>query len=234
MKADSVSPAVLEQIRQLRGTIVASAIEKLRVRLPNVGFADCSIRAVFKDQRPIVGYAATLRIRTTEPPMEGRNYYKNTEWWGHVVKIREPRIVVVEDLDDPSGRGAFVGEAHACILKALGCIGLVTNGTVRDTDCIQTMGFPMFARGVSLSHAFAHVVDFGGKVTIAGLEVEPGELIHADRHGVQTIPLEIAAEVPRVAEAVMERRKRFLDLCSGNSPMEKLREAVEENEGYKK
>jgi regulator of RNase E activity RraA len=163
--------------------------------------------------------------------MEGHNYYKDTSWWNHVLSVPEPRIVVVQDLDDPAGRGAFVGDVHAHILLALGCVGLVTNGTVRDTNLIEATGFQMFASGLTVSHAYAHVVDFGGKVSVGGLEVRPGDLIHGDRHGVQTIPLEIAARVPQVAQAIMKRRQELIDLCrSTDFSIERLRAAIQETE----
>jgi len=233
MKRGPLSPAELETLRRLSGSVLASSIERFRVRLPNCGFTDSSIRSMFADQPPMVGYAATLRIRTSEPPMEGHDYYKGTEWWNHVLSVPEPRVVVIQDLDNPPGRGAFVGEVHASTLAALGCVGLVTNGTVRDVNCIQPTDFQMFARGLSVSHAYAHVFDFGGKVSIAGMDVEPGALIHGDPYGVQTIPLEITAKLPEVAEATMRRRQQFIDLCRpANFTIEKLRKAIEETEDY--
>lgn len=235
MKMTCLSLEETERLRRLSGSVLASSIEKFRVRLSNCGFTDASIRSIFEDRPPVVGYAATLRIRTSEPPMEGRDYYKSTEWWNHVLSVPEPRVAVIEDLDNPPGRGAFVGEVHASILMALGCVALVTNGTVRDADRIGPTGFQMFARGLSVSHAYAHVFDFGIKVSIAGMEVEPGTLVHGDSHGVQTIPLEIASRVPTVGEAIMKRRQQFVDLCQpGNFSIEKLRKAIKETEDYKK
>lgn len=235
MKTDCLSAVEMESLRRLSGSVLASSIEKFGVRLPNTGYADSTIRSIFEDRPAVLGYAACVRIRTSEPPMEGRNYYKGTAWWNHVLSIPEPRIVVVQDLDDPPGRGAFVGEVHAHILLALGCIGLVTNGTVRDANLIEPTGFQMFASGLAVSHAYAHVVDFGGQVSVGGLEVRPGELIHGDRHGVQTIPLEIAAKVPRVAQAVMKRRQQLIGLChSADFSIERLRTAIQETEDFSK
>jgi 4-hydroxy-4-methyl-2-oxoglutarate aldolase len=235
MKTDCLSAAEMESLRRLSSSVLASSIERFGVRLPNTGYADSTIRSVFEDRSAVLGYAACVRIRTSEPPMEGRNYDKGTTWWNHVLSIPEPRIVVVQDLDDPPGRGAFVGEVHAHILLALGCIGLVTNGTVRDANLTEPTGFQMFASGQAVSHAYAHVVDFGGKVSVGGLEVRPGELIHGDRHGVQTIPLEIAAKVPRVAQAVMKRRQQLIGLChSADFSIERLRTAIQETEDSSK
>ncbi|HTS10906.1 MAG TPA: RraA family protein [Candidatus Limnocylindrales bacterium] len=229
MNEKQLAPAQLEQFRRLSTCVVASAIETFRVRLPNAGFTDGSVRSMFPDCAPVVGYAATARIRSADPPMEGHNYYFRAEWWDEVLKMPAPRIVVVQDLDTPPGRGAFVGEVHANILQALGSVALVTNGAVRDLTEVRATGFQLFAGSASVSHAYAHVFDFGGPVKVGGLEVRPGNLVQADRHGVQTIPLEIAAQVPAAAERILKRRQYFIGLCrSGEFSLQSLRGAMEE------
>jgi 4-hydroxy-4-methyl-2-oxoglutarate aldolase len=229
MKPSQLTPAHLEQLRRLSTCVVASAIETFRVRLPNTGFTDSSVRCMFPDSPPVVGYAATARIRTSDPPMEGHNYYFRTEWWNEILRIPAPRIIVVEDLDRPPGLGAFVGEVHANILQALGSVALVTNGSVRDLPEVKATGFQLFAGNVSVSHAYAHVFDFGGTVKVGGLKVSPGDLIHADRHGAQTVPLEVAAHVPAAASEILKRREYFIGLCrSGDFSLESLRGAMQE------
>jgi regulator of RNase E activity RraA len=227
MTANRLPPALLEQIGRLSACVVASAIETFDVRLRNAGFTDSSVRCIFEDLPPIVGYAVTARIRTSDPPMEGHSYYDRTDWWNHILTMPAPRIVVIEDTDNPPGLGAFVGEVHANILLALGCVGLVTNGAVRDLPGVRSSGFQVFARNVSVSHAYAHVFDFGGTVNVGHLKISPGDLIHADRHGVQTIPPEIAARVPIAAQSIQELRQRLIELCqSPNFSLEELREAI--------
>ena len=102
-------------------------------------------------------------------------------------------------IDDP-GLGSFIGDVHANILRVLGCIGVVTNGAVRNVEAARALQFQMFARNLSVSHAFAHVFDFGGPVEVGHMQVRPGDLLHGDRHGVQTIPLEIAQQDSRCSE----------------------------------
>ena len=230
METKRLEPASLEQIRQLSTCVAASAIETFRVRLPNTGFAHSSIRCIFEDFAPVAGYAATIRIKTTNPPMEGGGYsYDRTDWWNHILAIPSPRVVVIEDLDHPPGIGAFVGEVTASILLALGCVGIVTNGAVRDLAEVKTKGFQMFAGNVAVSHAYAHIFDFGGPVAAGGLEVRPGDLIHGDRHGVQTIPLEIAGKIPAAAREILKKRQRVTSMCrSADLSIEALREAVRE------
>jgi 4-hydroxy-4-methyl-2-oxoglutarate aldolase len=229
MTANRLPPALLEQIGQLSTCMVASTIETFGVRLRNAGFTDSGVRSIFKDFPPMVGYAATARIRTTDPPMEGHSYYDRTDWWNHILTIPSPRVVVIEDMDSPPGLGAFVGEVHANILLALGCVGMVTNGAVRDVPEVRSAGFQMFARNVSVSHAYAHVFDFGGTVEVGHLKVRPGDLMHADRHGVQTIPTEIAGQIPLAAQKIQELRRRLIGLCrSADFSLEKLRQTIRE------
>ncbi len=144
------------------------------MRLPNTGFADSHIRCIFEELPPMVGHAATARIRSASPPIEGDGYhYARTDWWNHILSVPPPRVVVLEDLDHPAGLGAFIGEVNANILMALGCAGLVTNGAVRDLNEVHSIGFPMFAGNASVSHSYAHIFDFGGPVVVGGLEVQP-------------------------------------------------------------
>ena len=229
MTMKQLNPSNLEQLRRLSTCVVASAVETFQVRLPNSGFADSSIHCIFNDRLPTVGYAATARMRSMSPPMVGHGYYyERTDWWNHILGIPEPRVVVIEDVDKPAGLGAFIGEVNANILIALGCVGLVTNGSVRDIDNVKLTRLQMFAGSVSVSHAYAHVFDFGSPVEVGGLKIRPGDLIHGDRHGVQTVPLEIAEKVPAAAHEILQRRQHVIGLCRASDfSLEKLREAIQ-------
>jgi regulator of RNase E activity RraA len=232
MDANRLAIAPIEQLQQLSTCVVASAIESFHVRLPNTGFADSRIRSILGNLPPMVGYVATGRIRSAAPPMEGDGYhYARTDWWNHILSIPAPRVIVLEDLDDPPGLGAFVGEVNANIFRALGCVGLVTNGAVRDVNEVRSIGFPLFAANLSVSHAYAHIADFGGPVSIGGMELHPGDLVHGDIHGVQKIPFEIVDKIPAVAQQILRRRARVVGECrpSGLS-VESLRKTVEELE----
>jgi 4-hydroxy-4-methyl-2-oxoglutarate aldolase len=232
MKSDRLAPKRLEEYRRLSSCVIASAIETFRVRLPNTGFTDSSVRCIFKERVPLVGYAATARIRSSNPPMEGHGYYYDrTDWWQHILSVPEPRVVVIEDMDQPPGLGAFIGEVNSAILQALGCVGLVTNGSVRDLDEIRLGTFQMFAGSVSVSHAYAHVFDFGGIVTVGGLEIRPGDLLHGDRHGIQTVPVEIAEDIPSKAREILLGRQQIVGLCQSKGfSVEALRNAIHETD----
>jgi len=227
MNPGPLSPELLDEFRKLSTCVVASAIETFDVRLRNSGFANSNVRCMFPDLPRLVGYAATARIRTADPPMEGHSYYSRPDWWQYIQTIPEPRIVVVQDVDSTPGLGAFVGEVHANILLALKCAGVVTDGGVRDLLAVRQTGFQMFAGNVSMSHAYAHVFDFGGTVEVGGLRVKPGDLIQGDLHGVQTIPREIAVRVAAEAHDILLRRKALIELChSEDFTIAKLNETL--------
>ena len=229
MTTNQLTQAQLDQLRRLNSPTVANAIEMFGVRLRNTGFTDSRVHCIFPEFPPIVGYAATVRIRTADPPMEGRTFYDRTDWWNHILSVPAPRIVVAEDVDEPPGLGSFIGEVHANILDALDCVGVVTNGAVRGLRATRAIRFQMFAGNMSVSRAYAHIFDFGGPVIVGGMKVQAGDLLHGDVHGVQTIPLEIADKIPDAAEQIIRNKARLVALChSGEFTLDKIRAAVKD------
>ena len=173
----------LDALRQFDTCMVANAVETFNVRLHNTGFTNASIHCMFKEEPPMVGYAATARLRSGEPPMVGSTFHDRGDFWNSILQIPPPRILVLEDRDHPPGRGAFVGDMHSAILKALGCIGYLTNGAVRELPSVRAMGIQLFAGSVAVSHAYAHIFDVAAAISVGGMEIRPGDLLHGDRHG---------------------------------------------------
>jgi 4-hydroxy-4-methyl-2-oxoglutarate aldolase len=204
---------VIQALQKIPTCLIANAIETFEVRLRNTGFADASIRCMVEGLPPLVGYAATAHLRSGEPPMSKRIYQDRTVWWKSILAIPEPRIVVLEDMDEPPGVGAHLGDMHASILQALGCVGFVTNGAVRELPRLKAMGFQAFAGNVAVSHAYAHIFDLGKPVKVGGLEIKPGDLLHGDQHGILTIPNEIAGEIPMVAAKLQGAEQAVIDYC---------------------
>jgi 4-hydroxy-4-methyl-2-oxoglutarate aldolase len=206
-------PPLLARIREFDTCTVANTIERFNLRLRNEGFADSRIRCLSPHLPPLIGYAATGRIRSAQPPLTGGLYYDHLEFWNWLAATTAPRVLVMQDIDRTPGSGAFVGEVHAVICQALHCVGYITNGAVRDLPAVEAHGFPLFAGSVAVSHAYAHVVDFGGTVEVGGLAVRPGDLLYGDLHGVVSIPLEIAAEIPNAARALQRHEREIMDTC---------------------
>jgi regulator of RNase E activity RraA len=203
---------VIDALRKLSSPTVANAIETFQVRPRNHGFMSSEIRCLFPELGPLVGYAVTALIRAEPEPLAGHRA-STFAWWDYVLSLPAPRVVVVHDLDDPRGQGAQWGEVQANIHKALGCAGVVTDGSVRDLDEVRALGFQFAAAHVSVSHAYVHLVDFGLPVKVGGLWVRPGDLIHADQHGVVTIPLEVADRVAEAAARVEADERAIIEFC---------------------
>jgi 4-hydroxy-4-methyl-2-oxoglutarate aldolase len=224
-----VGPQILDFLRRTDTCSVSNAIETFQVRMRNEGFIQGVARCTFPDLGPVAGYAVTGRIRTSAPPITNLCYYNRMDWWRYVTSVPSPRIIVMADMDRAQGTGAFVGEIHARIARALGCVAYVSNGTIRDVEALEEMRFPCFAGGVSVSHSYAHVIDFGEPVEIGGLRVAPGDLLHGDRHGVQMVPTEIADRLPAAVARISAHEAALIELCqSPDFSVEKLAAALEQ------
>jgi 4-hydroxy-4-methyl-2-oxoglutarate aldolase len=205
----------LDQINQLRSfdtCVISDAIETFGVRLRNQGFATSGFRCLFKDLPPMVGYVATCKVRSADPPLIGGPYRERTDWWKHIMSIPAPRVVVMQDADREPGTGAFLGEVHVNILSAMGCVGAVTNGAARELPGIEASGFQVFAGRLAISRAYVHIVEFGRPVEVGGLAIQPDDLIHGDRHGIITIPKDLALELPAVASRIMKEKRQVIDM----------------------
>ena len=213
----------LEYLQSIDSPTVANGIETFDLRPRDQGFMSADIHGLFPELGPVVGYAATAVISAKGP---GGPSAPRTKLWEHVLSIPAPRVVVLEDLDEPA-LGAFWGEVQSNIFTALGCVGTVTNGSVRDLTEARALGFKFFAKAVSVSHAYVHVVSVGGTVTVGGLEVSPGDILHGDQHGVTNVPLEAAVDMKRGVDAVLERERKIIELCqSPEFTVAKLKDLV--------
>jgi regulator of RNase E activity RraA len=222
-------PETLAAIALFDTCTIANAIEQFDVRLRNEGYTRPGLRCLTGGFPSIIGYAATCRVHSADPPVGGGAFIESTAWWTAIEKLPVPRIAVIQAAPEDAG-ASTVGEVHAAILKAFHCAGVITNGGVRDLPAVERMGFPMFARNVSVSHAYTHLVDTGHPVEIFGLKIHSGDLIYADCHGAISIPLAIAHEIPRAAAQIRERERRIIDVCEGPGfSSERLLQAIRSN-----
>ena len=206
---DYLSKAEMEALCRWPTCAIANGIELFNIRARNEGFMLPEIKCVFPDLGPMIGHAVTAVITADSP--EGRRI-SPSDWWEKIKKIPEPRVVVIHDIDHPV-LGSFWGEVNANIYKALGCVGTVTDGSVRDLDEVKEAGFHFYSSCVSVSHAYVHLVEVDIPVKVGGLLVKPGDLIMGDKHGVISIPLEIARDVPKAAQLVEDWERRVINFC---------------------
>ena len=214
----TLPPTVLAKLRVLDTCSVSNAIERTRVRLRNEGFVHGTAECLLPRLKPaMLGYAVTAVVRTSAQPVRGGWYYDRIDWWKDFLTVPPPRVMVLKDADDVPALGAFVGAVHANIASALDCVGCVTNGAIRDVPALEALGFHAFAGGLSPSHAYAHVIEWGAEVEIGGVRIAPGDLVHGDLHGVQTIPIAIAPDLPAIVEDIDREERDLFALCRSNA-----------------
>ena len=193
---------------------IANAVDSFRVRLLNEGFSGPGIACWTKILAPMVGVAVTLKVRSSDPSIKPAFYLKQSDWWERLEDALFPRVLVIEDIDAHKGRGSLVGPVHACILKAMGFVGVATTGAVRGTRMFAEIGLQAFSGNVSPSHAYCHVVEMGAPVEIAGVRIETGEIIHGDRDGIVSIPADLVEKIPDAARLVMKRDHMICEYCN--------------------
>lgn len=165
-----------EQITRRNHCADAVNLEETRDFMPQMG--------------PMVGYAVTLKVEPGNPVHRTNRPTATSEYRKYVASVPGPKIVVVQDLDKPRVIGSFWGEVNANVHRALGCVGTITDGAIRDVDEMTNAGFKSIARRLCVGHAAVHPVEFGCEVEVFGRIVAPGDLIHADKHGFIVITAE--------------------------------------------
>ncbi|HTV44084.1 MAG TPA: RraA family protein [Stellaceae bacterium] len=226
-------PAALEALRAFDTPTICNALELVVPARRATGFIRRPLVAPFPELKPVVAFARTAIIRSREPHPRSRDAAKEVRlgYYAQIAAPPAPSIAVIQDLDAPDlGFGAFWGEVQTNVHKGLGCVGVVTDGSVRDLDAMAP-GFFVLAGSIMPSHAHVHLVDFGGTVSVAGMIVSPNDVIHADRHGAVVIPPEAIAELPAAVALLTRREKVIIDAAKAPGfSLARLRQAFDEQE----
>jgi len=204
--------AQAEFLQSIDTPTVCNLLEVVAPARRGFGYTVKHLHCPFPDLPPIVGFAKTATIKTRDRVPLGEASYvgKRMDYLDYIAASPQPGIVVIEDIDgEHAGYGAFWGEVQSNVHKALGCLGTITNGSIRDIPAIAP-GFQMLAGSIGPSHAFVHVVDFGIKVTVHGMEADSGDLIHADRHGAVVVPLDVIDAMPAALEKLNAQEARVI------------------------
>ena len=216
----------LETLRKIPSPSIANAIETFDVKPRNKGFMLPQIKSIFPDMPHMIGYAVTAVIGAEMPPSKNMNVSR-LDWVDAITSVPEPRVLVMKDIDYPNVVGSFWGEVQANIHKALGCVGTITDGGVRDLDEMRELGFNAFATDVLVSHAYVHLIEVGVPVTVGGMDVKMGDIVLGDQHGVVGIPMDIGAELPAAVKRVEDREQIMIGLCQApDFTVEKLKDQL--------
>lgn len=206
-----MEPELLALLRKVDTPTVCNAIEVVQGRRGFSAFTRGTMISTAPDEAPIVGYAVTARIAALAPSSEDpavirarrMTYYKAMH------DAPKPSVAVIEDVDFPHCVGAYWGEVNTTIHKAFGMAGALTNGVVRDLGDLPK-GFPVVAGSVGPSHGFVHVRELGVPVSIFGLSIGQGDLVHADRHGALVIPADVVSRLGAAIIRLQETEKLIL------------------------
>lgn len=219
----------LEALRQWDTPTICNALEVVVPQRRGHGFTIRPLVAADPKLPPICGLARTGTIRAAIPAARSKEDARAMRigWYEYVARAALPTVVVLQDLDDTPGTGAFWGEVQSNVHKALNCLGCVTNGSIRDIDMLAP-GFQLLAGAVNPSHAYVHTVAFGQEVTVHGMHVAHEDVVHADRHGAVVIPHEAVRKIPAAIDLLVRREKVILDMCRDPGfSVAKLREALQ-------
>jgi regulator of RNase E activity RraA len=222
-----LTPSLIAELQAFDTPTVCNALEVVAPRRRGHGYTTEPLVCTRPELRPLVGIARTATIRSAHPSdLSGETARTLSDaYYAYIDAGPKPSVVVIQDIDEQRGYGSFWGEVNSNIHKGLGAVGLVTDGGVRDLPDIAP-GFQMLAGRVIPSHAFVHVVDFGRPITVAGMRVRDGDLIHADRHGAVVIPHEAAAAIKAAAEQIQRQERVIIEAArQPGFSAEKLKQA---------
>jgi len=204
-----VSESQFAFLRSIDTPTVCNLIEIAAPERRGAGYTTVHLHCPFPDLPPMVGFAKTVTIRSRDK-VSGPSYMqKRMDYLDYVAAEPRPSVVAIEDRDEPAGYGAFWGEVQTNVHKALGCLGTVTNGSIRDIPAVAE-GFQMLAGSIGPSHAYVHVVEFGIAVKIHGMAVKSGDLIHADRHGAVVVPVATIEAMQKALDGLVKQEARII------------------------
>ena len=225
--------ALFDELKNFDTPTIANALEIAAGRRSTEGFTRKTVLASNPKLKPIVGYARTAMIRSATPFDPHTRREKLLAYYDYVGQPKRPSIAVIQDIDHAPGLGAFWGEVNTNIHWGLGCVGALTNGSMRDLDMMQPQ-FQCLAASLSPSHAWVHVVEFGIKVDVFGLFVSDGDIVHADHHGAVVIPADLLEKIPAAIDLMARKEKVLLDAAKAPGfNIEKLRAAMAASDGVK-
>ncbi len=196
-------------LKALDTPTVCNALEIVAPERRAYGYSTKPLVCVRPGLEPVVAFARTATLRAAHPnQLSDAHAYARNAYYEYIDAGPKPSVVVIQDLDDEPGYGSFWGEVNSNIHLGLGCEAVITNGSVRDLPDLAD-GFQVLADRVGPSHAHVHIVDFSRPVTVAGMSVSDGDLIHADQHGAVVIPTDVCADIPGAA-ALIARQERVI------------------------
>ena len=224
MPSPLLPPDVLASLQKMDSATMANAIEHFAVRDRTTGYANAELTCQFPQAAPMVGYAVTCVGDTTMPGDTRPSGV--AQLVDHVEAAPKPAVIVIQAAGHEQARMCYLGDMFTATMSKFGAVGVVTNGNCRDRSGIarRTPEFHLFSKGWVVSHGYGVYYNFNTTVTVAGLTIEPGDLLHGDESGVLKVPTDIAADaVDRGKEMLAFEEEYFRLLESDNLDMAEIK-----------
>src|SRR5438045_5155636 len=200
----------LSALRRIDSPTISNAIETFKVRPRVAGYVGSDIRCIFPELPPTVGYAITCTVDSTTEGRQGIGFQK---LYDLLTNAPKPAIVVMQDVGTDRLHSCHAGEVMSTLMKHLGAVGILTDGGLRDLKEVRTLGsFQYFCAGLVVSHGNPVCVSVGQEVTISGMRVRPGDLLHGDINGIVQIPDECAEQVAEAAYQIWAQEEERMRL----------------------
>jgi 4-hydroxy-4-methyl-2-oxoglutarate aldolase len=223
-----VDVAMIDWLKSVDTPTLSNAIEQIRVRPQNVGFAPLEVQCLFPELGRLCGYAVTAHVETMTE-VDKIDFTIFMRLYEAVAESPKPAVIAFQEIGPHPNFAAHCGEVMATIFKRLGAVGLVSDCGVRDIPEVRAMGFQYFARGRVASHAYSRIVRVGIPIQVSGMPVKPGDLLHGDENGLILVPQTGLEKLPAAVDNVRKRERELMELVRGEGfSLNKLRGRIVE------
>jgi regulator of RNase E activity RraA len=214
---DTLPADLLAALQAIDSPTLSNAIEHFEVRDRAAGYADLRLRCQFPDYSPMVGFAVTCTADTTSPGESRAPAFDKV--LRAVDEAPKPAVVVVQHVGADRQKSCFFGDMSSACLQRLGAAGVVTDGANRDRKGIaeRAPGFQVFSPGWVVSHGRGAFLDIGVHVSVCGLNIAPGDLLHGDENGLMVVPQDIIKPLIEKAREVQDAEKEYFDFVEGDT-----------------
>jgi len=166
-------------------------------------YTDTTIRCIYPEMGPVIGYAVTCVYGMPDPNYSGRLSFMDVV--DALDAMKKPTILIIQQKwpEEIFKKAGLAGEIMTTTMQAVGCVGLISNGPSRDVDAIRRNKFQMLLGGVTAGHGEMAVQAVNIPVSVGGMDVAPGEIVHMDENGAVKFPADKLEAVLKNSQAML-------------------------------
>lgn len=218
--------SLIEKLSQIDTPTLCNAIEKLGVRNRITGFANRDLRCWYPEMPVMCGVAITAHVETITAEDDGGLNEAFVDLCEAITAEDGPSVVVFQEVGPHPDFSAHCGEVMATTFKHYGAVGLVTDAAVRDIHEVRALKFQYFATGAVASHGALRIVRTQVPVTVCGLPIQPGDLLHGDANGLISVPKSGRERLPELAQELVAAERELMDLIQSGDSIRQLRDRL--------